>query len=218
MIKKTTTLNLFALLAAVALAAGCATSGYNRADKTGAGIAEYRAEILNGQEAINNTVTSLDGIAASANTDPRPAFQKFSKDVAKLESVAGSVKKRGESMQQSGKAYFAQWEKQLAEVNNEEIRQLAASRKAKLSAAFEGIQKYAEPLRAQFAPWMSDLKDLKTYLNNDLTIAGVDSAKELFKRTQSQGAEVQKLMDALVAELNTIEAAITPAKAAPAKK
>jgi hypothetical protein len=217
MIKKTTTLNLFALLAAVALAAGCATSGYNRADKTGAGIAEYRAEILNGQKAINNTVTALDGIAASANTDPRPAFQKFSKDVAKLESVAGSVKKRGESMQQNGKAYFAQWEKQLAEVNNEEIRQLAASRKAKLSAAFEGIQKYAEPLRAQFAPWMSDLKDLKTYLGNDLTIAGVDSAKDLFKKTQSQGAEVQKLMDALVAELNTIEAAITPAKVAPKK-
>jgi len=218
MIKKMTTLNLFALLAAVALAAGCATSGYNRADKTGAGIAEYRAEILNGQKAINDTVAALDGVAASANTDPRPAFQKFSKDVAKLESVAGSVKKRGESMQQSGKAYFAQWEKQLAEVNNEEIRQLAASRKAKLSAAFEGIQKYAEPLRAQFAPWMSDLKDLKTYLSNDLTIAGVDSAKELFKKTQSQGAEVQKLMDALVAELNTIEAAITPAKVAPAKK
>jgi hypothetical protein len=65
---------------------------------------------------------------------------------------------------------------------------------------------------------MSDLKDLKTYLSNDLTIAGVDSAKELFKKTQSQGAEVQKLMDALVAELNTIEAAITPAKVAPAKK
>jgi hypothetical protein len=217
MTKTSKTFTFGAMLAGLTLAAGCATSGYTRADKTGAGIAEYRAEIVNGQKAINDTVVALDGVAASANTDPRPAFEKFSKSVANLESVAAKVKKRGEAMQQSGKTYFAEWEKQLAEVNNEEIRKLAAERKAKLSAAFDSIKEYADPLRAQFAPWMSDLKDLHKFLGNDLTIAGVDSAKGLFKKAQSQGTDVQKSMDALVAELNTIEAAITPAKVAPKK-
>ena len=61
---------------------------------------------------------------------------------------------------------------------------------------------------------MSDLKDLQKYLANDLTIAGVDAAKPLFAKTQAEGLEVQKSMVALVAELNTVAATITPAKAA----
>ena len=54
---------------------------------------------------------------------------------------------------------------------------------------------------------------LPIYLANDLTIAGVDAAKPLFTKTEAEGREVQKSMDALVAELNTVAATITPAKA-----
>ena len=47
----------------------------------------------------------------------------------------------------------------------------------------------AEPLKAQFDPWLSDLKDLQKYLSNDLTISGVDAAKSLFAKTQAEGLE-----------------------------
>ena len=61
---------------------------------------------------------------------------------------------------------------------------------------------------------MSDLKDLQNYLSNDLTIAGVDAAKGQFAKTRADGVDVQKSMDGLVAELNTIAAALMPAKVA----
>jgi len=61
---------------------------------------------------------------------------------------------------------------------------------------------------------MCSLKDLEKFLSNDLTVAGVDAAKGLFAKTRADGAEVQKSMDALIAELNTVSATITPAKAA----
>src|SRR5882672_1880860 len=192
-------------LAAAALLAGCGTtSGYKQADKTGEGIAEFRAEISNGKKAIDNTMKGLDAVALSATTDPRKAFEQYSKAVSELASVAEKAKKRATDMQVAGKAYFDQWEKQMAEVQNPEIRKLAQDRKAKLQEAFASIKKYAEPLKAQFGPWMSDLKDLQTFLSNDLTVAGVDSAKELFAKTKSEGQEVQKSMDGLIAELNTV--------------
>jgi len=201
-------------LAAAALLAGCGTtSGYKQADKTGEGIAEFRAEILNGQKAIDATMTSLSDVAASATTNPRKAFETFSKNVENLESTANKVKKRGQDMKDQGQEYFKQWEKQMTEVNNPEIRSLAEQRKAKLQSTFEEIRKYSEPLKAQFEPWMSDLKDLQKYLSNDLTIAGVDAAKSLFVKTQNQGLDVQKSMESLVAELNTVAATLTPAKA-----
>lgn len=202
-------------LAAAALSAGCGTtSGYKQADKTGEGIAEFREEIVNGKKAIDDTMKSLDAVAVSATTDPRKAFEQYSKNVAKLESAAAKARKRSQDMKDQGKAYFAQWEKQLAEVQNAEIRNLAAQRKAKLQETFDSIKKVAEPLKAQFDPWMSNLKDLEKYLANDLTIAGVDAAKGLFAKTKAGGLDVQKSLDALLAELNTVSATITPAVAA----
>jgi hypothetical protein len=198
---------------AAALLTACGTtSGYKQADKTGAGIAGFRDEIVNGKKAIDATMKSLGDIAASATTDPRKPFERYSKDVAELESIAAKVRKRGQDMKEQGQAYFKQWETELAQVNNPEIRSLAEQRRAKLQEAFESIRKYTEPLKAQFDPWMSDLKDLQKYLGNDLTIGGVEAAKSLFTKTTNEGLEVQKSMDALVAELNTIAATITPAK------
>ena len=195
------------------LLSGCASpSGYKQADKTGAGIAEFRDEIVNGKKAIDATMKSLSDIAATANTDPRKPYEQFAKNVANLESTATKIRKRAQDMQAQGQAYFKQWETELATVDNAEIRGLAEQRKAKLQETFESIRKYSDPLKAQFDPWMSDLKDLQKYLSNDLTIAGVDAAKNQFKKTTSSGMEVQKAMDALVAEANTIAATITPAK------
>ena len=211
------TLTVLATTTAILLTDCGTTSGYKQADKTGAGIAEFRDEIVNGKKAIDATMKSLSDIAATANTDPRKAYEQYSKDVAKLESTAAKIRSRAQSMQAEGQAYFKQWETELAQVNNPEVRKLAEQRKAKLKETFESIRKYSEPLKAQFDPWMADLKDLKVYLGNDLTIAGVDSAKSLFSKTTSEGLEVQKSMDAMVAELNTVAATITPAKAAPAK-
>jgi len=199
------------------LLSGCATSGYKQADKTGAGIAEFRDEIVNGKKAIDATMKSLSDIAAAANTNPRKPYEQFAKNVADLESTAAKIHKRAQDMQAQGQSYFKQWEAELATVNNPEIRGLAEQRKAKLQQTFESIRQYSEPLKAQFGPWMSDLKDLQKYLGNDLTIAGVDAVKNQFKKATSSGMEVQKSMDALVAEANTIAATITPAKVEPKK-
>ncbi len=200
-------------LAAAALCTGCGTtSGYQQADKTGQGIATFRQEITNGKKAIDSTMKALSDIAASANTDPRKAFEQYSKAVANLESSAAKIRNRGQDMKEQGQAYFKAWEQQLAQVSNPEIRALAEQRKAKLQQTFEEVRKFTEPLKGQFEAWMSDLKDLRNYLSNDLTIGGVDAAKSLFSKTTNEGLEVQKSMDGLINELNTIAATLTVAK------
>lgn len=214
--KKNAPNRILALAGVACLLAGCGTTaGYKQADKTGAGIAEYRDEVVNVKKAVDATIKSMDQVEVTANTDPRKAFEQFSKDLAALDSAASKARQRGQEMKSQGEAYFVNWEQQLAQVKNPEIKQLAEQRKDKVRAAFDGIKKVAEPLRAQFDPWLSDLKDLQAYLNNDLTIAGVDAARSQFTKAKADGEEVVKSMDALVAELNSIAAAVTPAKVQP---
>jgi hypothetical protein len=188
-------------------------AGYKNADKTGVSIAEFRNEILEVKKEVDATMLALGQVVATADTDPRKAYQEFAKAVPRIDDAAKKAKKRAEDMKAKGQEYFKQWEKDLAAVNNPEIRKLADERKAKLQATFGSIKSFMEPARDQFNTWLVDLKDLQKYLSNDLTVGGIDAAKELIAKTQTGGQAVQQTMDKVIAELNTIVATLTPAKA-----
>lgn len=207
---------MVATMAAAVLITACKSAGYKQADKTGAGIATFRDEIVKCKKAVDGTLAALDKIALSANTNPRPAYDEYVKQVANLESQSAKVRKTGQEMRTRGQAYFTQWEQQLAQVKDEDIRELATERKAKLQESFDKIREYTEPLKEKFDPWMASLKDLQSYLANDLTIKGISAAKKPFAKAKSQGSDVQKAMDGLVEELNELGATLTPANVKPA--
>ena len=201
-------------LAVAAMLSGCATSGYKQADKTGAGIASFRDEVVNLKHAVDGAMENLNDTAETAATDPRKAFQAFAKSVDKVESARAKVGKRAADMKAAGDAYFKQWEAQLANINNPEIRNLAQERKAKLNVIFGKLRPLVEQSKADFDPFLADLKDLRTFLNQDLTIAGVDAAKGIIQKTRDHGVVLQKSLDGLIDEMNSIAAQLTPAKMA----
>lgn len=193
-------------------------AGYKLADKVGASIAEFRDEIVTIKKDVDITLAALDKVVTTAVTDPRSAFKDFDKAVPRIEDSAKKAKKRAEDIKARGRAYFQAWEKELGTVNNAEIRKLAEERKAKLQATFDGIRTSMEPVRDQFNTWLADLKDLQKYLSNDLTIGGIDAAKELIGKAKTEGHGVQQSMDKVIGELNTIVATLTPAKGTARKK
>ncbi len=214
-IKTTQLVKLMALAVAAAqlsTATYAKAAGYKLADKTGASIAEFRDEIVNVKKEVDATMNALDKIVSSAATDPRKSFKEFNKAVPRIDDAAKKAKKRGEDIKDRGQAYFKDWEKELAGVNNPDIRKLAEERKAKLQTTFDSIRSFMTPARDQFNTWLADLKDLNKYLSNDLTISGIDAAKELILKAKTEGQAVQQSMDKVIAELNTVVATITPAK------
>jgi hypothetical protein len=192
--------------------ANASAAGYKLADKTGASIAEFRDEIVNVKKEVDAAMAALDKVVTTAATDPRKAYQNFDKAVPRVDEAAKKARKRSEDMKARGQAYFKDWEKELADVNNTEIRKLAEERKAKLQSSFDSIKSFMEPARDQFNAWLADSKDLQKYLSNDLTIGGIDAAKELIGKAKTNGRAVQQTLDKVIAELNTIVATITPVK------
>jgi len=208
------TLTVAALGVAGLLLAGSRVSaaGYKLADKVGKDIAEFRDEIVDVKKAVDVTMAALDKIVAQATVDPRKAFKAFDDSVPKIDSAAARAKKRADDMRERGKEYFDKWEKDLAGVNNPEVRKLAEERKTKLQDTFGNIKTTMQPARDQFNAWLAPLKDLQKYLSQDLTINGIDAAKDLIAKSKKDGMEVQQLLDKVIAELNTVVATITPAK------
>ena len=213
---RTITLTLTGLAAAWVLAGCASSSGYKQADKTGQGIADFHQEVVNLKDAVDSTLGLLDETTETAATDPRKAFEAFSKSIARVESARAKADKRAAAMRAAGDAYFDQWEAQLASINNPDIRKLAEERKAKLNEIFSKLPPLLEQAKAGFDPFLSDLRDLRNFLSQDLTVAGVDAAKDIIKKTREHGDTLQESLDELIAEMNSISAALTPSKA-PAK-
>lgn len=207
-----TSLTVAALLFSAALALDTQAAGYKKADKMGAGIAEFRDEIVDVKKAVDTSLASLSQVVASAAENPRKPYEKFADSVDKIDAATAKARKRSEEMKERGQAYFKQWEKELSELTDPDVRKLADERKTKLQATFGQIRTAMEPARDQFNAWLADLKDLQKFLANDLTIGGIDSAKELIAKTKTEGAAVQQTLDKVIAELNTIAATVTPAK------
>jgi len=207
------TITTLGAAATVLLGTDAAAAGYKQADKTGESIAEFRDDIVSVKKEADATLAALDKIITQATVDPRKAFKAFDKSVPRIDSAASKAKKHSEKMKAEGQEYFKKWEKELANVSNPDIRKLAEERKAKLQATFGNIKKSTEPARDQFTSWLADLKDLQKYLSNDLTIGGIDAAKDLIAKTKKEGLAVQQSLDKVIAELNTVVATITPAKA-----
>jgi hypothetical protein len=205
-------------LAVAVVFSGCASSGYKQADNTGESMAEFRNEIINVKKTVDVSLANLNQISSSATSDPRPAFKAFSKSVDQVEASRAKAKKRADEIKSKGSAYFKQWEKQLAEIANPEISKMAEARKAKLGETFGKVSPLLEEAKADFDPFLSDLKDLRIALGNDLTANGVIAAKDIIKKTNKTGAEVQTSLNALIAEMDSIAAMLTTAKVAPATK
>src|SRR5262245_56142809 len=129
----------------VAIVSGCASpKGYKQADKTGAAINTLRNDVVDIKTAVDESMKALDGLQAAASTDPRKPYETFAKSVDKVEAAANTAKKDADEMRARGAAYFQQWEAELGTVKSEEIRQLAAERKAKLQQAFDTIKTSAQ--------------------------------------------------------------------------
>jgi hypothetical protein len=106
--------------------------------------------------------------------------------VSNLESVAERQEARHRNAGEA--AYFRQWETQMAQVQNPEIRKLAEERKAKLQETFSSIRK----LRSHQPSLVLDVSSEGSpdVLSNDLTIA-VDAAKGLFAKAKTEGQDVR---------------------------
>ena len=78
------------------IAADVTADGYKQADKTGAGIAEFRDEILKVKKEADAIMVALDKIVTTAATDPRKAFKEFDKAVPRIDAAANKAKKRAE--------------------------------------------------------------------------------------------------------------------------
>jgi chromosome segregation ATPase len=200
----------FAVVALGFAGSGC-SSGYKAGSQTSESIMTAAQKLEDGRVQIDKVTVSLDKLAnASAGSDLRPLFKDYSANVDKLDSIAKDLKKRADEMRAKGQAYFKEWDKEIADIHNEDIKSRSTQRRAEVEQAFQRINDKSQTLKNEYQPLMSDLQDIRTALNNDLTPGGIATIKPIAERVRSEAISVKDAAGAVADEYKALGVRMSP--------
>jgi len=100
--------------------------------------------------------------------------------------------------------YQTKWQEEMSKVSNPDLKAAAQARAAKVRGNYEMISAKASDTSAAYQPFMADLKDLQTYLSNDLTPAAVQAASPVFQKVNASGQVLKQKLTALRQELANV--------------
>jgi uncharacterized protein YhaN len=209
----------FCLVAALALASGCSSTGPERAVQATDSIDALVAEMAKVKGGVDQSLSALDNMVNKPSANLKGQFDAYSQSVAALDGHAKAVGDRVAAMKGRGDDYFKAWEETSASLSSEEMRQYSEERRGKLSAAYADIQEKTGKTKDDFGPFIASLKDIQTYLGLDLTANGLQGVGTLVEKAQAAGTKVKENIDAVTKDCETVKGLLSQkVGAAPAPK
>jgi len=200
------------LAAFVVLFAGCATSsGYKKAGSASTSLQEAAQGIDNCLVPLDTVLATLSDLVNNPAEDITLQYQKYSSEVSRLESLSNNVSSHAVAMQEQGVEYFKKWDNELAKIQSNDMHTRSLDRKNTVAARFEKVRVSYVQTQARFAPFMSDLIDIRTALAMDLTSGGLSSIKGLAREANDNALPLRQSLVDLSAEFRNLGISISPA-------
>lgn len=173
---------------------GCAKkTGIQRAEKTTSSMQAVESGIRETVAQIDATNASLNYVLASKDSpDSKKAFDSFSDNVSKMNKTGNALLKDTTEMTARGNDYFEEWQKTGATYTNPKIQQLSQERRNQLQQTFSQISQSSAGVTGNLNSYLSNLKQIETYLSTDLTPAGISNIASVAQSTMMTGNKVKE--------------------------
>lgn len=200
------------LLCTAPFLGGCATTGMDRSVKTSNSIRDVDSEIKKVIVQIDLTAKSLDSLVAEGNPDLKKSFNNYSDNLDKLEHEGNRVLKRMDEMKTNSKEYFSEWDKQGVAYKNPELSALSEERRSKLAEIYARVPAAGAGVKSSYLSYVTNLKEIKLYLSNDLTPKGVDTVTPIAQRAVQDMAVLNESLKPVMSALDEIQAELYSGK------
>lgn len=199
-------------IAAFLFLGGCATTGMDRSVKTSNSIKEVESDIRKLNVQIDATATSLDSLVNTGQPDLKKAFNTYSDAVAELDSQGKKVLKHMDEMKSRSTEYFAEWEKQGETYTNPQIRELSDERRNKLAEIYARVPAAGSGIKRAYLAYLVDLKEIQTYLSNDLTPDGITAIIPVAEKSDQDAEALKTSLEPVLTALDEINAELYSGK------
>lgn len=192
---------------------GCASDNYKNSANTAATLNHSSDMIAKGSTLIDATLADLNDLIANPNPDLRKQFDRFNDTVDRLNvSVRDVIREAGE-MKAQGANYFARWDVESAQIQNEDIRSRSESRRNQVAARFDRISQQYDETKTAFQPFVSDLRDVQKFLSTDLTSGGLAAIKDVAAKATNDAVPVKDALAKLAEEFKNLGLSMSPTTA-----
>ena len=192
---------LMAIFAALVLV-GC-TQQTEMPPQVTSGLDNLRSQLIKGKAQVQMTSNAARDLTTRAQAQVGPQIDALQREIAAMDKLATDSRAQYATSEEKAKAYFSEWEKQLATMDRDlsvagKDRQLDAQR------SVDKLKEKVEDLRAEFRPYMKSLTEASKYLQGDPTSAGVKVATPSLNNALEKENTLMKKADAVVAQIDSM--------------
>lgn len=194
------------LIVVVLIVAGCAsTTGMQRSEKATTTMQTMDDDIKLVVVQLDATGASLAELMRPGQSDVTKAFELYTTNVTKIEEMEKDFAKHAKEMKTRGANYFAEWQKEGDKYENPEIQALSEQRQAELGEIYGKIAENSVGMDEAFKAYVSDLKEIQSFLSNDLTSKGIEAIAPISRKTVFDGNRLKR-------EINKLQTSIEAAR------
>lgn len=200
--------NLF-LLSVLCLAfmgiSGCNSTSRERSNAARTSLQAMDSDIQSAIRQLDDTGRSLDDLMNISQNDLNKVFDTYSNNVSQLASLEKKFGRHAVEMTSRGTDYFEEWQKEGTEYKNPRIQQLSDQRRAALEKTYDKIAENSIGVNEAFKTYVSDIKEIRAFLSNDLTTKGISAIAPTSQKVIKEG-------DSLMVALENVQTAIQRAR------
>ncbi len=149
-----------------------------RTAKTSDDVDKYVAQ-------IDKTEQALASVTQAQGKDLRKRYESFSREINSLEESQKQATSDIDQMKSTGSEYFSAWDTSITQMSNPELKQASTERRSKIMKDHDDLAASLNDIGNQLQPFMSNLHDLKAFMETDLSPENIGKASAMIQRSQS---------------------------------
>ncbi len=199
-----------ALALLLALGAGCSTTQSERSQRAVSDLQQLHKLLAAGDEQVSTLNKALTTVAQAQPDALRPAFATFEKELQRTQKLAAKVSDQIEDLKDHAEAYLATWKKQATQLGNADLKTMSLERQQLVQQDFGRVMAAVNTMSTAGKTYGADLKDLRTFLGNDMTRTGSELAKPFLTKVQASSGPFLQSLRAAQVEVDKLATVLQP--------
>jgi hypothetical protein len=203
------TVNL-ALAGLLALSAGCVSKSYEKGAATSAAADNSANAVAQTSVKVNDVLAALNNLTFKSQGDLRDQYDALVSAGKNLNTATDNLDAKVVQMRATAATYIESWTNELAAIQSPELRQRSTERMNEVAAKLKDVDTSYESVKNSFKPFVSDIKDIQTYLGTDLTAGGLNTIKDIVSKTKVDAVPLRDSIKQLQASFSNLGNALSP--------
>ena len=173
----------------ITLLASCASNP--KSAKAVSGLKDLREELTDGDKQIDNVLASVNALS-NAGGNLKPAVDDLEDQIKATEKQSRIIRDRYTDMRERAAEYQTNWRDDAQAYDSPELRQAADARADRVRAHYDHIADLGREARDAYGPLIKNLKELHSYMENDMTPASLQAAQPMIDKVNANGATLKQ--------------------------